>query len=51
MQNLGVEIDRRVLKETFGYCGELVIQDVTDQGLRRPVKVARLLQNGLILAE
>ncbi|MFL6634992.1 MAG: hypothetical protein ACJ8HJ_22020 [Massilia sp.] len=51
MRRLGVEIDRRVLKESFGFRGELVVQDVTDQGLRRPVKVARLLQDGERRAE
>jgi hypothetical protein len=51
MRRMGVEIDRRVLKETSGNRGLLVVRDVTDQGLRRPCKVARLLQGDTILSE
>jgi hypothetical protein len=51
MRRLGVEIDRRVLKETFGNRGLLVVRDITDQGLRRPSKVARLLQGEKVLGE
>jgi hypothetical protein len=44
MRRYGVEIPRRMLRDrsTVIYKGMLVIADVTDQGLRRPVKVARL---------
>lgn len=51
LRQLGVEIDRRIIKETFGHRGELVIQDVTDQGLRRPCKIARLIQGADVKAE
>jgi hypothetical protein len=51
MRQKGVEIDRRVLKETFGYRGLLVVLDVTDHGLRRPCKVARLMQGEVIRSE
>lgn len=46
MRKLGVEIPRRMLSDRFTvvYRGTLIIMDVTDQGLRRPVKVARLKQ-------
>lgn len=44
----GVEIDRRALREAFGCPGELVVMYVSDQGLRRPVKVARLMRDGKI---
>jgi hypothetical protein len=44
MRKLGVEIPRRMLSDryTVTYRGLLTIMDVTDQGLRRPVKVARM---------
>ena len=51
MRVRGVEIDRRALKETFGYPGLLIVQDTTDQGLRRPCKVARLVQGDAIRSE
>lgn len=51
MRRHGVEIDRRALVQTHGAEGLLVVRDVTDQGLRRPSKVARLLQDGAIRAE
>jgi hypothetical protein len=51
MRIKGVEIDRRALREAFGCPGELVVMDVSDQGLRRPVKVARLVCDGKIQAE
>ncbi|MBB5369327.1 MULTISPECIES: hypothetical protein [unclassified Janthinobacterium] len=46
MRKLGLEIPRRMLSDryTVTYRGMLTIMDVTDQGLRRPVKVARLTQ-------
>jgi hypothetical protein len=43
----GIEQDRRVLRETYGLRGTLSILDVTDQGLRRPTKVARLMMDGV----
>ena len=51
MRRSGVEIDRRILKEASGYRGSLVVQDVTDQGLRRPLKRARLMQGADVRAE
>jgi hypothetical protein len=51
MRCMGVEVDRRVLKETHGHRGSLVVQDVTDQGLRRHVKVARLMSDATCRAE
>ena len=46
MRQAGVAVERRMLGDryTVKYCGHLLIMDVTDQGLRRPVKVARLMQ-------
>ena len=48
MRTAGVAVERRMLSDryTVKYQGMLVIMDVTDQGLRRPVKVARLMQPG-----
>ncbi len=51
MRMNGVEIDRRALRETFGHPGQLLVMDVSDQGMRRPVKVARLLHEGRIRLE
>ncbi|MDH6157126.1 MULTISPECIES: hypothetical protein [unclassified Janthinobacterium] len=47
MRKLGVEIPRRMLSDryTVTHRGMLTNMDVTDQGLRRPVKVARLTQS------
>lgn len=47
MRSGGVEVPRRMLNDryTVRHTGDLVMLDVTDQGLRRPVKVARLYQN------
>ena len=44
MRRNGVAIPGRALSQEFPAAGTLVILDVTDQGLRRQVKVARLLQ-------
>lgn len=44
MRENGVEHDRRQVRDLIGHRGMLVIMDVSDQGLRRPAKVARLLQ-------
>lgn len=44
MRERGVEFDRRMLRDLTGHRGALVIMDVSDQGLRRPAKVARLMQ-------
>lgn len=48
MRKAGVAVERRMLSDryTVKYSGCLVIMDVTDQGLRRPVKVARLTRPG-----
>ncbi len=47
MRKAGVPIPRRLLSEELATQGQLVILDVTDQGLRRQVKVARLYQDSL----
>ena len=44
MREKGVEHDRRTLRDLLGHRGMLIIMDVSDQGLRRPAKVARLMQ-------
>jgi hypothetical protein len=44
MRNKGVEYPRAALRALPGHRGMLVIMDVSDQGLRRPAKVARLMQ-------
>lgn len=44
MRDKGVELDRRVARDGIAHRGLLVIMDSTDQGLRRPAKVARLMQ-------
>lgn len=46
MRDKGVEHDRRVLGHLAAHRGMLVIMDVSDQGLRRLTKVARLMQGG-----
>jgi len=51
MRKAGVEIDRHMLGQAVGQRGVLLIIDVTDQGRRRPCKVARLLQDGSIRSE
>lgn len=51
MRHAGVEIDRRMLSQAIAQRGVLVVLDVTDQGLRRPCKVARLLQGDSIRCE
>lgn len=51
MRKNGVEIERRALRELYAHPGDLIITDVTDQGLRRPVKVGRLVQNGVVRYE
>lgn len=51
MREKGVEHDRRVVRDLIGHRGTLVIVDVLDQGLRRPAKVARLVQGADIRYE
>jgi len=51
MRRCGVEVDRRAIAQMHGAEGLLVVKDVTDQGLRRPSKVARLIQDGAVRAE
>jgi hypothetical protein len=51
MRNKGVEHDRRAMRDLLGHRGILVIMDVSDQGLRRPAKVARLMQGADIRHE
>jgi hypothetical protein len=51
MRDKEVELERRVVRETMGHDGLLVIMDVSDQGLRRPAKVARLMQGDTVRDE
>ena len=51
MRNCGVELEKRVVRDATGTRGHLVISDVTDQGLHRPCKTARLLQGEMVRAE
>lgn len=51
MRNAGVEIDRRALGQAVAQRGLLIVLDVTDQGLRRPCKVARLVQGDTVRSE
>jgi hypothetical protein len=51
MRENGVEHDRRQVRDLIGHRGMLVIMDVSDQGLRRPAKVARLVQGSDIRYE
>jgi hypothetical protein len=51
MRDKGVEHDRRALRDLLGHRGVLIIMDVSDQGLRRPAKVARLMQGNDIRHE
>jgi hypothetical protein len=51
MRNRGVEIDRRVIRDAAGTCGQLAITDTTDQGKHRPTKVASLSQGELLRTE
>lgn len=44
MRDHGIEFERHALRDAVGHRGHLVIMDVSDQGLRRPAKVARLMQ-------
>ena len=44
MREKGVEHDRRMLRDMIGHQGSLLIMDVSNRGLRRPAKVARLMQ-------
>ena len=49
MRVKGVALERRMLTDryTLAHSGRLVILDTTDQGLRRPLKVARLHLPGM----
>lgn len=51
MRHSGVAIDRRTLGQAVAQRGLLVVLDVTDQGLRRPCKVARLLHGETVRSE
>lgn len=51
MRNQGVEHPRGALRHVAGHCGMLVIMDISDQGLRRQAKVARLMQGSDIRHE
>lgn len=44
MRDKGIEHDRNTLNYLPAQRGMLIIMDVSDQGLRRPAKVARLMQ-------
>lgn len=51
MRDCGIEHDRRHVHNLPAQRGYLVIMDVSDQGLRRPAKVARLMQGSDIRHE
>lgn len=51
LRNKGTELHPKIAREGVSHRGLLVILDATDQGLRRPTKVARLMQNELIRHE
>lgn len=51
MRDKGVELHRRTVRDAIAHRGSLVIMDVSDQGLRRPAKVARLMQGDSIRHE
>ena len=51
MRDKGVELTSRVAREWIAHRGLLVIMDTSDQGLRRPAKVARLMQGDTIRHE
>jgi hypothetical protein len=51
MRDKGVEHDRRHVQNLPAHRGMLIIMDVSDQGLRRPAKVARLMQGADIRHE
>lgn len=51
MRHQGVEHDRRAVRDLLGHRGTIVVMDVSDQGLRRPAKVARLMQGNDIRHE
>lgn len=51
MRKQGVELPRRTARDGIFHRGHLVILDVTDQGLRRPSKVARLIQSDIVRYE
>lgn len=51
MRNKGVELDRRVARDGIAHRGQLVVMDSNDQGLRRPAKIARLMQGDTVRHE
>ena len=51
LRNRGVELGKRVVRDATGTRGQLIIADITDQGLHRPCKTARLLQGEMVRAE
>jgi hypothetical protein len=51
MRDKGVELHPRIARDGVAHRGLLVILDVTDQGLRRPAKVARLMQADVVRHE
>ena len=51
MRDKGVELNHRVVREGVAHLGLLVILGVTDQGLRRPAEVARLMQADVVRHE
>lgn len=53
MRKQGVAIPRQMLNDryTVKHTGRLVVMEVTDQGLCRPVKVARLIAHGKVSGE
>lgn len=51
MRTHGVELPRRMARDGVYHRGHLVILDVTDQRLRHPSKVARLMQSDVLRYE
>ena len=51
MRDKGVELPRRIARDGVAHRGLLVVLDTADQGLRRPTKVARLVQGDTIRQE
>jgi hypothetical protein len=51
MRDRGVELHARVARDGIAHRGHLVVADTSDQGLRRPAKVARLMQGDTVRHE
>ena len=51
MRDKGVDLHPRIARNGVAHRGLLVVLDVTDQGLRRPAKVARLMHAEVVRHE